>query len=522
MKNLMLSGAAIALLAACGGADKVTTPTTAVLEEASARTGDPAQAAAALAAMSLDASATGVLSFADSSVEGATATFTDVKVSGEEAVNVGTLKLDGLDMTDGKANFGKLSLNAVTLDGGDEGDVVISNIELVNPSPELAAWIAGTLNGEEVAFPAADKLVFDSWSVGDLSATISDSDMDGTFGIEKIEILDKGVDTAAQAKISGLSLDGLIDGSESLKASLGSITLTNVDTKFVQAVQENMDEPEAMMSALMDIVSDNPMETGYDAFSLSDLSFDIAGAAFALPSLTSFVERNTAGEPTKYITEPFSMSLSADPEGGEAGAGLLQGLSILGYESLELKGSSVAEYDPATDMVSMAAADNFFELVDGMKISFGGKIEGYSAYSKAAASAFDFEALAAGGDPDPSAIEGAFSELTFHGFELSLADDTLLDRAFNAAATSQGVDPAELKSQIGMGLAMAPMMAQGSGIDMALISEATGAIGKFVSDGGTLTLKVDPSEPLSVAAIMENPDPAAYTKDRLGFTASQN
>ena len=119
------------------------------------------------------------------------------------------------------------------------------------------------------------------------------------------------------------------------------------------------------------------------------------------------------------------------------------------------------------------------------------------------------------------AMTAAMGALTIHGFELSIDDDSLLDRAFNAAATSQGADPAELKSQIGMGLAMAPMMAQGSGVDMALVSEATGALSKFISDGGTLTIKLAPETPLSVASIMENPDPSAYTKDALGFTATQ-
>jgi hypothetical protein len=48
----------------------------------------------------------------------------------------------------------------------------------------------------------------------------------------------------------------------------------------------------------------------------------------------------------------------------------------------------------------------------------------------------------------------------------------------------------------------------------------TGALGKFLSDGGTLTLKMDPKTPLAISDIMANPDPAAYTKDSLGFTAT--
>lgn len=518
MKNLMLSAAAIALLAACGADEDVTTPDTPALKELVVRAGDAANAPAALAAMALDASASGVLSFADSSVDGAKATFTDVKVTGEEALNVGTLVLEGLDMADTGATFGKLSLNDITLT--DEAEVAISKVELVNPSPELAAWIAGTLNGQEVAFPSADKLVFDSWSMGDLTASIADEDISGSFEIDKIEIRDMSELKAAKAEISGLAFDGSDDQDQQIQASLGSLSLSNVNAKFVTAIQDNLDEPEAMVGAIMDMVADSPMETGYDAIALDALNFDIAGASFALPSMSAFVERNSVGMPTKYVTKPFSMTLSADPEGGEAGAGLLQGLSVLGYESLELKGESVADYDPDADIVTMAADKNYFELVDGAKFSMGGKIEGYAAYNKAAAQAFDFAALAEGAEPDPNAMQAAFNELVIHGFELSIDDDTLLDRAFNAAATSQGTDPAELKSQIGMGLAMAPMMAQGSGVDMALVSEVTGALSKFVSDGGSLSLKMAPSEPLAISAIMENPDPAAYTKDALGFTAT--
>ena len=123
MKKLMFGAAGIALLAACGGDDNASTEvkiTEPVLKELTVRAGDPAEAADALAAMSLNNSGSGVLSFAGSSTDGASATFTDLTITGEEAVTVGSLVLEGLDMENGQANFGKMSLNDISISDEDE------------------------------------------------------------------------------------------------------------------------------------------------------------------------------------------------------------------------------------------------------------------------------------------------------------------------------------------------------------------------------------------------------------------
>jgi hypothetical protein len=499
MKKLMIGAAAIALLTACGPNDKPADVKEPTLKELVVRQGDPAKAADALAAMSLTDTGTGVLSFAGKTVDGSSATFTDLGITGEDAVTVGSLVFDGLDMNDGAATFGKLSLNNITMASPDEeGTVKVGSIELVNPSAELAGWLAGTLNGQEVPFPAADKVVFDSWSMSGLSGVFNDADADG-ISVDVVDN-DEGMD---------------------VKMKLGSLSMTNIDAKFVKAIQENIGDEDALMAAIMDVAYENPMDPGYDSFKLNDLSFDVAGASFAVPAITASVERNSAGQPVKYVTQPYTMTLKADAEGGEAGAGLLQGLSVIGYEELTMKGESVATYDPDKDIVSFDAKKNYFELVDGAKFSFGGKLEGYNAYTKEVGTSFNFADLAEGAEPDPAAMQAAMGKLTIHGFELSIKDDSLLDRGFNAAATMQGQDPEQMKQQIGMGLAMAPMLLGDSGVDMTLVSEATGALSKFVSDGGTLTIKLDPKTPLSVASMMENPDPASFTKDSLGFSASQ-
>jgi len=521
MRKLMLGAAALALVTACNGADKSTSLSGSGGIKIDVRAGDPAQADAALAAMALDASETGLLSFTESSMDGASATFSNVKLSGEEDLSVGALKLEGLDMTNDQANFGKLSLEQIRVTGYEENGLVIDKIELINPSPELAAWIAGTLSGSAVDFPASHQLRFDSISLGALSANISDSDFEGTLGIDKIEILKKGAAKAARAELSGLSLNGTAEDDQNLTVGLGRFVMTNIDMKFANVIQDNIDDPEDMIVDIMSLVSENPMESGYDAIQLDDLNFDVAGAAFALPSMTAYVERNDSGVPVKYVTEPMTMSLSANAEGGEAGAGLLQGLSILGYESLEMEIGSYVDYDPESDILNMAPKKNYFGVKDGGRISFGGKLEGYSAYSKAAATAFDIEELMDGYEPDPDSMQAAFSALTVHNLEFSISDESLMDRIFNAAATSQGSDPTELKQQIGMGLAMAPMLAQGAGVDMALVTEASGALSKFINEGGELTIKLAPAQPLSLGSLMDDPDPAMFSKQKLGFAMTQ-
>ena len=521
MKHLLLGAAALALLTGCNNTDKPAAAGDVELADVSVRTGNAANAADALAAMSLTDSATGVLSFASKDVSGATATFSDVSITGEDAVNVGSLVLEGLDMADGKASFGKMSLNDITISDDDMGDgeITLGNIELTNPSPELAAWLAGSLNGQQVDFPAAENIVFDSWSVSDLSGNFSDGSEEGTFGLGKIEIRDMTGTSAARAQISGFTLDVVSD--ETVRMNLDSMTMTNIDAKFVKAIQENAGDEDALLAAIMDAAYDNPMDPGYDAFAIDNLSISAAGASFAVPSLNASVERNAAGQPVKYTTEPFTMTLDADAEGGEVGEALTQGLSMLNYESLTLKGAGSATYDPDQDVVSYEAEDNYFELVDGAKFSFGGKIEGYSAYTKEIGTSFNIADMADGAEPDPEAMMSALGQLTFHNIEFSIDDDSLVNRAFNAAATAQGQDPEEMKTQISMGLAMAPMFVGETGVDVNLVTEATTALGSFLTEGGKLTFKLDPETPLAVADIMANPDPAAYTKESLGFTATQ-
>ena len=107
-----------------------------------------------------------------------------------------------------------------------------------------------------------------------------------------------------------------------------------------------------------------------------------------------------------------------------------------------------------------------------------------------------------------------------HSIDLSLDDDGIVDRAFNAYAAQSGEDPQQLRNQTAGLLAMAPMMASGSGIDMELATEASTALSSFITDPKTLTISLNPATPIKMSTFAEMEDPSTLTKSSLGFSAS--
>ncbi|MEQ8558099.1 MAG: hypothetical protein RIB03_07245 [Henriciella sp.] len=526
MKYLLCGVAAMAVLSGCG--NSTDEPGEEKLDEITLRAGDPAEAGSVITAMSLTNSGDGVVQYGNKSVDGATATFSDVTIAGDEdgAVKAGSLEFEGLDMVEDKASFSRMTLNNISIDNPEnETDTVkVAKLEVLNPTPELAAWLAASLGtGEPAPFPSADQLGFDAWTISDVSAAFSDDDGEGSFSIGSFQVRDLADQKAKRATLSDLAFDFMAneDGEDvPVKMSLGNMSISGLDLAFIEAIQQNMDDEEEMFAAVMDKVYDEPMDPGYDRATMDSFLIEAAGASFAMPSFDASITRNDAGQPVKYVTKPFTMTLDADADGGEAGAGLAQALSMVGYEKVEMKAAGIADYDPESDVVTMEADDNYFELVDGAKFSMGAKLGGYAAYSKAAANAFDFEAMAEGAEPDPMAFQNALNELDFYGFELSIKDDSLMNRIFNAYAAQSGQDPEQMRQQVASMAQMAPMMAQGSGVDMELVTEFSQAVSAFITDPGTLTLKIDPEEPLSAETLAAMEDPSMLTKEYLGFSAT--
>ena len=538
MKYLLTGVAAIAMLTACGDKDK--SADTAASEYAvdaakdiKARKGDPATAPQALAAFALDQSTGDRISFADSKLNGDKAVFTDVTLFGGDAdeddedgmhlsgtdLKAKKLEFDGLAMVDGQASFSKMVMSDVSFVPNDpeeaaEGSATIGSIELVNPSPALAAWVASAFSSDEPGdLPQGAELSFDLWNVSDVNMKLDEEDgTTGTFLVDAISVSGLKDRKAAQMALKDLKLD-MFDPEDDMtvKANLGNIDIRGFD--FSVFGEEGEDLEDSLQSGIMTGLNPkDPANPGYDSISMKDMSFDVSGVNFDMPSLVSKVSHDSQGRAVKVVTEPTKMTLNTGT--GELGEQLSGQLALLGYEKLELTMAGEQSYDPDSDIVTLAANKNYWELKDGFRLDFGAKYEGASAMAAAQAEQ-DIDPA------DPAAMMNeVMGKLTLHSLDLKLDDNGIVDRAFNAYAAQSGEDPQQLRNQTAGMMAMAPMMLGGSGVDMELVTEASTALSSFITDPKTLTISLNPASPLKVSELAEMEDPSALTKSALGFSAT--
>ena len=546
MKYLLTGVAAITMLTACGQKDKpndAAESSGVVFSESklpaiSVHKGDAATAAAALAAMSLETSGSGNVTWDSRELKGDKAVFTGVTLvsagddeddgegmsfdADEDSLDLDgadlkakKLEFEGLAMKDGKPTFGRILMSDVALVPTDpeeakNGSGNVGSIELVNPSPETAAWVGALFSEDEAPdMPEGDALAFDLWAVKDVDFRIDDPDGEnGTFSIADIEVTGLKEQTATLMKLDGMKFD-LTDPAEdtNMKLNLGSIEMRGADLGLLTDASGDAGAPEEMMS----LAAQDPANPGYESLMINGFDMDMAGVKIDLPKLVSAVGRNKKDGTVAVKTEPFKVLLTTDE--GKYGEQLAGQLAMLGYEKLELTGAGYQTYEPGTDLTTYVKGQNYWELKDGFRVDFGMQYAG----AKAMAEAEQASKLSA----DPAAVLGdTFDKMVLHGFDFSLDDNGFMGRAFNAYAAQSGQDPQEVRNQLTGLLAMAPMMMAGSGVDPELLSEASTALSSFVSDPKTLTIKLAPAEPLAMSTLATMEDPSALNKAALGFSAT--
>ncbi|HPF24489.1 MAG TPA: hypothetical protein PK417_13470 [Hyphomonas sp.] len=552
MKYLLTGVAAIAMLTACGqkdkpGSDEV--PSGIVFSESKipeykVQNGDAATAPAALAAMAFDTSGAGSVSWAKKELKGDKAVFTDVVLvsaasdeddsedgmsleAGDDSFDLDgadlkaqKVEFEGLGMKNGQANFSRLVMSGVSLvpkdpEDAKNGSGTIGSIELVNPSPETAAWVAALFtDGDDHDLPKGAALAFDHWEMKDLDFRIDEPEGDkGTFTIKAIEVTGLKDQKAALMKLGGMAFD-MTDGVEgtNMKMSLGSIEMHGADLALLSDASEDATDPEDV-SKMMNLTKQDPANPGYESLTLNGFTMDMAGVKVDVPKLVSAVGHDKKNSVVAVKTDPFKVSLSTGE--GQYGEQLGSQLATLGYETIELSGEGFQTYTPGDDVTTYVKGKNYWELKDGFRVDFSMAFAGAKAMAEAEQA--QAQALSA----DPTAVLGnTLDKMILHDMEFAIDDNGFVDRAFNAYAAQSGEDPQEVRNQLTGLMAMAPMMAAGSGIDSELITEASTALSSFISSPKTLTIKLAPAEPLSMAALADMQDPSQLTKAKLGFEAS--
>lgn len=571
----MLTGCGQKDKAAGGGTPAAVVFSAADLPEVSLRKGDPATAGAALSALYLGESGAGRLSFAGSDVSGDKATFSDITLSAPElaaegmpatpsdeelaeifsymdadgdgtaddgsgttletlraemqtpasapsappVVKAAKLEFEGLGVFDGQANFALMKLTDITLSPAegseDQSTGKINSIELVNPSPETAAWVASLLGkGEPAPFPEGTALSFDRWTVNGVNFNVSDASGTGLFTIDSMHVSDLKEKKAGLMGLSNLKFDFTEAAGSDVKISLDGFGVKGINYGLLsEAISAGAAGASGDPSTLASAIQADPANPGYDAMVLKALKADIVGASVDLPGLESSVTRDAQGRATKVVTNPFTLTVGSrdNPDGEQFAAAL----ATMGYETLTFSGEGESLYDPDADIVTLVKGKNYWKLNDGFKLDFSAKYAGTKAIAAAQVASLDETA-------DSEAMLNAVMEnVVVHGIEISLDDDGILDRSINAYAAQSDEDPAALRSQLSGMFAMAPMFAAGTGIDPAVVTELATALSSFVTEPKVLTISLAPKAPIKAQAFVDAAsDPSKpLTKETLGFSA---
>ncbi len=540
--------------------------------------GDPASAGAALEAMGLAATGAGRVSFASQEVNGDSAIFKtiilkaaapsanedfyggatdldfDPKVSGlflsgAETVKADRLEVQGLRVENGAPMFGRMVLSGVTFEKtrtaptdafaayefDENGEMIevqpdpadkapapkiqtrgkLGTVELVNPSPEMAAWVASLFaKGEPKPMPEGAAFAFDRWAVDDLRATTAEDGADTVVLVKRLEILDLHKERSARTLLSGLSIDSEGEaGADRVRIALKRFDLRG--SKQTSASLPTAGDAEGAIMGVIGLANTNPIDPGFERLEIEGFDFNADGLSMALPQLVSKVGRDKQGQAVKFVVEPYALTLKSSESGGAGD--LANQLAPLGFETLEIKGANDSVYDPQTDLLTIIKGNNFFEIKDGFRLDFSAKYEGTkAAFADAGADTFN-------ASPMNSPVRDT---MRLHRLEIALNDDGMVDRALNLMATKEGVDPAEFRKDVRQKLqgfaAMSMMAGFGDGEKSGqaqIVNELVGAVGSFIQKPKTLTIKLEPKTPIE-ASQLEAMNLDGLNKRDLGFSAS--
>ncbi|MBI1340540.1 hypothetical protein GC169_10095 [bacterium] len=488
---------------------------------------------AALEAMNLGTGQKGAVAYASRSsgglgfLGGDRVTFKDVVLgaeAGEPGIRAATMTFSGLGMSpDGAPVFSALEFTDVKPVDIETGvDVNIALARLTSPNPAAAAYIAQLFNGSAPASGALfETWAFEKLTFNDLSLVAKppqDSGEEGEirFEVDELSVSDLKQMVAGSALLSGVKARFDIPASAGVNGSpingsmsWDKVAVTGLRAEVLGAMAASGANPEGLMSgefsARMMAAVTSPIDPGYDTLAATPLTLNAAGATLVVSELNTTVQRNTDGVAVKASTPRTTIALSADADGGILGQGLTMGLGVLGYQGIELYGSSEASFAPETDALNIASYE--FGMTDGFNLAFKGDVTG------ARQMLAGLYAMTPTGEPNL----GAFASLGIKNLELVLTDKSLTNRLLNLAPMLGAGDPEQVRAMAASAVVDALSSLGALGVDPGVSDELAGAVVAFVNKPGVLTIRLAPATPIDANSLS---GAGPVTKEVLGFSAA--
>ncbi len=447
----------------------------------------------ALAYFHLGESGEGRVSFGSSAFERGAQVFTDVVFEGEDGVELRaqSLRLAGARETSEGAVFDALEIAGLSAEDGAD-TFTIDRVLVEQPNALLASLIAQMLSAEGVDEDAdwgkLSDYAFDTLALEGLQAR-------GDGGEVALETL--RFSALRQGGLGGFALEDLAGSGEAdgsgVAFTLASWRASGLDLSGVDSFADiEIDDEQAVQRAITESGFNDPFRKRYDSYDLSGVDIDVDGVLISLDSVSGEARQTRVGVETDETLRGLTVAFD---DSRELGAQALAGLALLGYDRIEINGEFVALADQVNDRLTTDAYS--LRAEDALALELDYDIGGVQSYLRTATKL----GMNMSANPSPDELAALFGPLVVNGFELRLIDDSFVDRALQATAASQGSTPEQVREQMVAVMAIGTLMAP-PGPAQVLVADAITAASKFLETPGTLTIAIEPAEPVSVAALM--------------------
>ena len=455
------------------------------------------EAKKALQALSLLESSGDNLSWGKSSGKAGNYTYSDLTAKSDEGnITIDRAELFGVHMEGETATFDRADFSGIKIFNEDDNiTITFAEMSMARPTPDMAKSVIQSLSNIN--------------GVEDID--LKDKDRDVSFGALSV----------SDMKVSSEEFNGGIK-----QVIWGSDEKTNLTDFLIEDVGLNFDSKKGESGKLEieeftalglngDIFGHaetltkfrglgNSLGKNFDEVKLKNLSFDSSAVAINTKGFAGKASEKGHITTIKQVSEPFIITLKETPKSPQ-GAQAFAMVKELGFEELVFESSQTQILDSQKD--TMTIKDGLISMKDGFDLSYN--------YSASGVNEF---ATSLKDDQKSTNLDAAMQALKVSGLQLRLEDKSIVERGLGLAAKFRGASPEQLKKEMKLAVSLAPLAA-GSDFERDIIKEMGGALTEFVGgDGKTLSIVIDPTEPIPLADVMTFKDSGKSMK-ALGFTA---
>lgn len=508
-----------------------------------------ADAKKALAAMALDKSGAGIVTYAKLTSSGSRAEITDAKIMVAEGLEipVGKIIFKGLDMSAGASpqpGFESMELFdvAYSLAGvpGTSAKLNIKRIYLLDPGPDTAKWAVSLFRKDpDAVFPDIEKLNYKDWRIEGVEGSYKTTQQDasGTFRLASFAAADVQNLNGSRTSMNGLVVE--LDSAETgrITMNLGEAAAEKPTFKVAKLFLYELfgtgsESGRPLTQTLTGLRSLNhkvvaqfgPLEMGYDQLAFKNFSFSGLGIKGELPSSITTATRDKDGFATGLRTESTPLVLTPI-ETGRFSEAFKKFVDDLGYSNLSLKYGASFAYDRAADRTSGEKIELI--LADGATFSVGGSLGSVVTGAKAAAAlAAEVEPDAPGSDPSvpedatpeetdsletladfstASKAERVFLEqVRLETFDFTVTDSSLIDRITQYFAKTGNMPVEDIRKQWLGAISAIKAGPEDPAASAKLAGELRGALESFLNAAfarkpAKLSITMKPAQPLALS-----------------------